>query len=273
MASFIVSGVHSSVQFYLNSPDFKLIDYSGNAASDGGIVVTNPNGNYWVGSTSFAGYYEYKVYVRPVNINYGSSDLTTTLTMTLAYTQNGGGSSSQTGTLRQLWNAYLSASPSSLSFVASSPASQTVNVSSNLGWSATVSGTGFEISGDNSTFGTSAVSKSGNNSVYVRPTTNGGGARTGTLTITGNSPYSGYTSSTSLSQDAYVSPSVCEQYLLNNPDPDNYGLSDYVTFINCAGSPDSTIVSAGSYTYICVQGGTIGNINASYSSVNYIGNC
>lgn len=273
VATFTVSGTHSGASFTLNSPYFKIVDYSSNAADDGGITVINPNGNYWVGSTNYAGYTTYKVYIIPQQQNNSAADYTTTLTMTISYTQNGGGSVQQTATLRQLWNPSLSASPSSLSFVATSPASQTVSVTSNIAWTATVSGTGFEISGDNSTFGTGGVSKTGNNSVYVRPTTNGGGVRTGTLSIAGNAPYSSTSTSVSLSQDAYVSPSVCEQYLLNNPDPDNYGLNDYVSFINCAGDPDWTWVYAGSYTYICVQGGSMGNINAAYSSISYIGTC
>jgi hypothetical protein len=142
------------------------------------------------------------VYVIPQQQNNSSANYTTTLTMTISYS---GGSVQQTATLTQLWNPSLSASPSSLSFVASSPTSQTVSVTSNIAWTATVSGTGFEISGDNSTFGTSAVGKTGNDSVYVKPTTNGGGSRTGTLSIAGNAPYSATSTSVSLSQAGAVS--------------------------------------------------------------------
>jgi hypothetical protein len=271
LAEFIVSGVHTSVGFSLNSADFRLIDYSGTDSVDGGIVVSNPYGNVWTGTTNYIGYTTYKVYVRPNNQNNGSSNLTTTLTMTINYS---GGSVQQSGTLTQLWNPSLSRTPSSLSFIATSAPEQSVSVTSNIAWTATVSGTGFEIaSTSGGTFGTSGVSKSGNNSVYVKPTDNGGGSRTGTLSITGDAPYSSTSATVSLSQDAYVSPSVCEEWRLDNPDPDNYGLSDYVTFINCAGSPDSTIVSAGGTTYICIQGGTDSSISMSYSMKTYIGTC
>jgi hypothetical protein len=202
VASFTVSGVHTGASFTLNSPYFKFVDYSSNAADDGGISVSNPNGNVWVGSASYTSYTTYKVYVVPQQQNNSSANYTTTLTMTISYS---GGSVQQTATLTQLWNPSLSASPSSLSFVATSPSSQTVSVTSNIAWTATVSGTGFEISGDNSTFGTSAVGKTGNDSVYVKPTTNGGGSRTGTLSIAGNAPYSSTTTSVSLSQAAAVS--------------------------------------------------------------------
>ena len=202
VASFTVSGVHTGASFTLNSPYFKFVDYSSNAADDGGISVSNPNGNVWVGSASYTSYTTYKVYVVPTQQNNSSANYTTTLTMTISYS---GGSVQQTATLTQLWNPSLSASPSSLSFVASSPSSQTVSVTSNIAWTATVSGTGFEISGDNSTFGTSAVGKTGNDSVYVKPTTNGGGSRTGTLSIAGNVPYSATSTSVSLSQAGAVS--------------------------------------------------------------------
>jgi hypothetical protein len=202
VASFTVSGVHTGASFTLNSPYFKLIDYSSNAADDGGISVTNPNGNFWVGSATYTSYTTYRVYVVPTQQNNSSANYTTTLTLTISSLA---GTVQQTATLTQLWNPSLSASPSSLSFVATSPSSQTVSVTSNIAWTATVSGTGFEISSDNSTFSTSAVGKTGNDSVYVRPTTNGGGARTGTLSITGNAPYSSTSTSVSLSQAAAVS--------------------------------------------------------------------
>ncbi len=202
VATFIVSGVHTGASFSLNSSYFKLVDYSSNAADDGGIVVSNPYGSVWTGTATYTSYTTYKVYVIPQQQNNSSANYTTTLTMTISYS---GGSVQQTATLTQLWNPSLSASPSSLSFAATSPASQTVSVTSNIAWTATVSGTGFEISGDNSTFSTSAVGKTGNDSVYVRPTTNGGGARTGTLSIAGNAPYSSTSTSVSLSQAAAVS--------------------------------------------------------------------
>jgi hypothetical protein len=202
VATFTVSGVHTGASFSLNSAYFKLVDYSSNAADDGGIVVSNPYGSVWTGTATYTSYTTYKVYVIPQQQNNSSANYTTTLTMTISYS---GGSVQQTATLTQLWNPSLSASPSSLSFVATSPSSQTVSVTSNIAWTATVSGTGFEISGDNSTFGTTAVGKTGNDSVYVRPTTNGGGVRTGTLSIAGNAPYSSTSTSVSLSQAAAVS--------------------------------------------------------------------
>lgn len=201
-ALFTVSGTHSSVSFNIDSPYFELIDYSANAIEDGGITVSNVYGNIWTGTANYSGYSTYRVYVRPQQQNNSSANYTTNLTMRINYTQGSGGTITETRQLTQLWNPSLSASPSSLSFVASSPSSQTVSVTSNIAWTATVSGTGFEISGDNSTFGTSAVGKTGNDSVYVRPTTNSGGSRTGTLTITGNAPYTSTSTSVSLSQDA-----------------------------------------------------------------------
>jgi hypothetical protein len=75
----------SSVTFSTGNPmtgtDFKLIDVSGNDSLDGGIVVSNSMGGLWQGqnTTNANNYTSFKVKVLPTATNNGSSDLTSTL--------------------------------------------------------------------------------------------------------------------------------------------------------------------------------------------------
>ena len=65
----------------MTGTDFKLIDVSGNDSLDGGIVVSNSMGGLWQGqnTTNANNYTSFKVKVLPTATNNGSSDLTSTL--------------------------------------------------------------------------------------------------------------------------------------------------------------------------------------------------
>ncbi len=200
-----VSGVHTGLTISLNSEYFALEDYSSNDFLDGAMVVSNPYGNVWTATSTNGAYFEYRVAVKPTTQNNDSADRTTTLTVTLPWSQNGGGSAQHTQTLRQTWNPYISTTPTSMAFVASAPAQQSLSVTSNIEWTATITGTGFRMSDvSGGPYATTAITKTGNSTLYVRPTNNLGSARSGTLTLTGTGTNSGVSTSVSLAQDAAV---------------------------------------------------------------------
>ena len=109
----------------------------------------------------------YQAYVYPVSNNTGTSNKTRTLTF------NAGGASDTT-TLTQLFQTVWTASPSSLSFIQGGE-TENITLETSYAWTATVSGTGFSLST------TSGVA--GTHTIGVTATSNSGGVRTGTVTI------------------------------------------------------------------------------------------
>lgn len=109
----------------------------------------------------------YQAYVYPVSNNTGTSNKTRTLTF------NAGGASDTT-TLTQLFQTVWTASPSSLSFIQGGE-TENITLETSYAWTATVSGTGFSLSA------TSGVA--GTHTIGVTATSNSGGVRTGTVTI------------------------------------------------------------------------------------------
>lgn len=109
----------------------------------------------------------YQAYVYPVSNNTDTSNKTRTLTF------NAGGASDTT-TLTQLFQTVWTASPSSLSFIQGGE-TENITLETSYAWTATVSGTGFSLSA------TSGVA--GTHTIGVTATSNSGGVRTGTVTI------------------------------------------------------------------------------------------